>query len=228
MLDRFRHRSYELERIDTGDHTAAEYARWQREMPLIHGFFGEKRALRNSLLAEIRSSGGPKVSLLDVGAGSGQLLSTFRTWLSDRDAFMVGAEINAEAASAIGVAGMSAVRCDGTRLPFADDSFDHAFSTLTLHHLSDEDAKALVGEMGRVSRGRIFIVDLNRNPAAYYVYRLLAPLALQKLTVEDGALSILRSFKADELELLAADAGLVDIRVDRSRFNRLILSGHKQ
>lgn len=228
MFERFRHRSYELERIDTGDHTAAEYARWQREMPLIHEFFGEKRALRNSLLGEIRSSGRPKVSLLDVGAGSGQLLSTFRTWLSDRDAFMVGAEMNAEAALAIGAAEMFAVRCDGTRLPFGDDSFDHAFSTLTLHHLSDEDAKALLGEMVRVSRGRIFVVDLNRSPAAYYVYRTIAPLLFQRLTVDDGALSILRSFTATELKELATDAGLVDIRVERSRFNRLILSGQKQ
>ena len=32
MFEKFRHRSHELERLDTGDYTADEYARWQREM----------------------------------------------------------------------------------------------------------------------------------------------------------------------------------------------------
>ncbi len=194
---------------------------------MIHAFFGENRALRNSLLAEIRVSGHSELSLLDVGAGSGDLLSMVRSRLTNRKTFLVGAEINAAAAVAIRAAGLFAVRCDGTGLPFADDSFDHAFSTLTLHHLSDGDAKGLLAEMARVSRGKVFVVDLNRSPAAYYAYRVLSPLILQRLTVEDGALSILRSFTAPELASLAADVGLVEIRVERSRFNRLILSGQK-
>jgi ubiquinone/menaquinone biosynthesis C-methylase UbiE len=227
MFERFKSRSYELERIDTGDYTDAEYEQWQREMPWIHGFFGEVRALENSLLKAVRASSGRSVSILDVGAGSGTLLETLRNRLAERSSFLVGAEKHMSAAASIAARGLASVRCDAQALPFADRCFDHAICTLTLHHLNDDEAVRLLGEMARVSRGPIFAIDLNRDPLAYFAYRALAPLVLQRLTVEDGALSILRSFRKDELVDLAQRAGLRDITVEGSRMNRLILSGRK-
>lgn len=228
MSERFRTRSHELERIDTGDYTPAEYARWQREMPWIHRVFGENRALRNSLLAEIRRAAGSAVSILDVGAGSGTLLKTVQADLYGHSPFLVGVELNHEAAIMIATNGLVATRCDGTSLPFGDDSFDHAYSTLTFHHFTDDEAAAVLREMARVSRGRIFVIDLNRSAMAYYTYRALAPIMLQRLTVEDGALSILRSFNEDELLQLAREADLADVGVEHSPLNRLILSGRKR
>ena len=227
MFEKFKQRSNDLERLDTGDYTPEEYARWQREMRIIHRLFGEIRALRNSLLPAARASGESKVSILDVGAGSGELLRVLEKWTAGRKTFFVGAELNAEAARTIKSTILAAVRCDALRLPFPDSSFDYVFCSLFLHHLGDDDAVGLLKEMSRVARKRIYVIDVNRQPAAYYLYKVLGGLVLQRFSLEDGSLSILRSFSPDELVVIAKAAGLSDIKVERSMVNRLILSGRK-
>jgi hypothetical protein len=77
----------------------------------------------------------------------------------------------------------------------------------------------------RVARRRIFIIDLHRHPVAYYFYRTVGRLFLHnRLIKEDGALSILRSFKPQELINLASQAGLEDVSVERRFPYRLVLS----
>ncbi|HEX3101116.1 MAG TPA: methyltransferase domain-containing protein [Pyrinomonadaceae bacterium] len=225
MFSRFKQRSTELERLDTGDFTPAEYAKWQREMRVIHRLFGEMRALRNSLGRAFLESGEKNVSVLDVGAGSGELLRSLTSQIEG--AFLVGVELNADAVRTIRDAGLNSLRADAMKLPFADDCFDYVFCSLFLHHLDDGPAMTMLGEMSRVARKRIFVIDLNRSPVAYYFYKLVGGLFLQPFTLEDGALSILRSRPPDELTDLAERAGLKDIRVQHSRANRLILSGTK-
>lgn len=231
MFASFKQRSRELERLDTGDYTPEEYSKWQREMRVIHRFFGEMRALRNSLLREILASREAEVSILDVGAGSGELLRELSKWLVEKKAFLVGAEINMEAASAIrgeNADGVAAILADALTLPFRSDSFDYVFCSLFLHHLDDEQAVTMLREMGRVARKEIFVIDLNRSQVAYYFYKLVGSLFLQRLTLEDGALSILRSRSPDELRSLAERAHLTNVSVQHSKANRLILSGQNR
>jgi ubiquinone/menaquinone biosynthesis C-methylase UbiE len=213
------------ERLDTGDYTPEEYARWLGEMRYIHGFFGELRALKKTLLKEIALTGEKRVAILDVGAGNGYLLGEIAKLTHGRHTFFTGADIGFESAISVRAFGAAAVQCDALRLPFGNDSFDHAFCTLFLHHLDDREAVKLLTEMARVSRGKIFVVDLNRDRTAYYLYKLFAPIFFQRLTVEDGALSILRSRTPDELRHLAEAASLQQIVIVHSRLNRLVLSG---
>lgn len=231
MFSRFRQRSYQLERLDTGDYTPDEYAKWHREMKLIHRAFGEMRALRRSLMVDVHATDGAEMSILDVGAGSGELLRAVHRWLGGRRSFLVGAELNAKAARAIyrgsERSDINALQCDALRLPFADDSFDYVFCSLFMHHLTDDKAVTLIREMSRVASRRIFVIDLHRNPVAYYFYRVASRVMLQRFTREDGALSILRSFTPVELRKLGVEAGLNEISVRRSAAYRLILSGKK-
>jgi ubiquinone/menaquinone biosynthesis C-methylase UbiE len=224
MFESFAKRSYQLERLDTGDYTPAEYRRWQQEMRFIHRIFGEMRALRRTLLRDLEQTEGP-ISALDVGAGSGELLRQLQKWTSGRQTFLAGAELNREATLSIRSDTISAVQCDALKLPFEDKSFDFVFCSLFLHHLSDEAAVRLLAEMSRVAKNRIYAIDLNRQPVAYYLYKAIGSLFLQRFTVDDGALSIRRSFRPDELLRLAKAAGLRDVKVAHSRVNRLILSG---
>lgn len=225
MFERFKTRSHELERIDTGDYTAAEYRRWQKEMRFIHGIFGEARALRNTLYRDLIRDGGERFSVLDIGAGEGTLLRKLKRWSLPRSSFAVGVEIGCAGLDAIAANADAAVRADGLHLPFKNGSFDRVFCTLVLHHMSDESAVGLLKEMARVAAKRIYVIDLNRHPTAFYTYKMIGRFLLQKFTLEDGSLSILRSFSPTELLDLAERAELTDVRLERSRFNRLILSG---
>lgn len=225
LTSHFVNRCSDLERLDTGDYTPVEYALWLKDMRRIHNFFGELRALKKTLLKEIDNSAIDGVSVLDVGAGNGYVLRELGKQMNGRRAFLTGVEINADAALTIRANEVESVQCDALCLPFADSSFDHAYCTLMLHHFDDEDAVKLLAEMARVVRGKIFVVDLNRDRSAYFMYKLFAPLFLHRLAVEDGALSILRSRTPDELRSLAENAGLGGIEIIHSRLNRLVLSG---
>lgn len=231
MFQIFDERSHLLERGDTGDYTSREYTLWQKEMRAINSLLGDTRALRRVLSDELRGSDAAAVSVLDVGAGSGELLIAAKSLIGKKHSLLVGAEINPDAARSISRRhvhfDLLAVQCNGLALPFADDSFDFTVSSLFLHHLDDEQAMTLIREMSRVAKKRFFIIDLHRHAVPYYVYNTLGRLFLQPFTLEDGSLSILKSFRPAELLQLAVRAGVSDAVVKRMAAFRLVLSGTK-
>jgi len=236
MFGRFSRRSYELEHLDKGDYTAEEYRGCILELQRVNRYLGDASAMRRSVLAEIERAEPYRFSLLDVGAGSGELLrvAARRAEATGAVTRLVGLELNAVSARAIleeskDFPSIFAVRGNALRLPFADDEFDYAMCSLFTHHLKDEEVVDALGELSRVARRRIFVIDLHRHPVAYYLYRTIGPLFLRnRLIREDGALSILRSFRPEELRCLAARAGLLDISVERRFPFRLVLSAGKR
>ena len=146
----------------------------------------------------------------------------------------VGLELNERSAESINEESerfdeISSVRGDALELPFADNRFDYVICSLFTHHFVDEQVVRIFREMSRVARRRIFVIDLNRHPIAYLLYTTLGKLVLHnRLLRHDGALSILRSFKADELLALGQRAGLRDVSVERRFPFRLVLSAAAQ
>ncbi len=227
----FRNRSYQLERIDTGDYTAEEYERFLREIAFINRVIGDNRALKKTLLREIRAKNLQNFSVLDVGAGSGELLRAIAAFArkQNRQARLLGLELNEVSANAIlkeskDYAEIAAIRGDALTLPFADDSFDYALCSLFTHHFTDENVVRILSEMNRVARRGIFVIDLHRHRAAYQLYKLFcAAFRISPLVREDGLLSILRAFKVGELEKFGHQAQIKKFSVKRSSPFRLIL-----
>ena len=236
MLARFRERSYEPERLDTGDYTAREYEACLVELRRVNRWLGDAHALKSSLLPELRRARREEFSLLDVGAGSGYLLRVAAreaARLNSR-ARLVGVELNERSARSIreesrGFAEIAAVRADALRLPFADGAFDYAVCSLFTHHFTDEGVVRVLREMARVARRRVFVIDLHRHALAYLLYTTVGRLLVRTALVrEDGALSILRGFRPAELRRLGADAGLCEIEVRRRFPFRLVLSARAE
>ena len=227
----FETRSYELERIDTGDYTPEEYERFLREIRFINRFLGDVFALKKTLLREIEKTNLREFSVLDVGAGSGELLRVIAKSARNqkRKPNLFGLELNARAACAIleeskSFAEIKAVRGDALSLPFADNAFDFTICSLFTHHFTDENVVKILKEMSRVSRRRIYIIDLHRNETAYRFYKIFCRVfRISPLVREDGSLSILRSFVPQELEKLAAKANLTEISVTKHFPSRLVL-----
>ena len=234
--DSLQQRSLELEHIDKGDYTAEEYEGCLLELRRVNRWLGDERALRRTLLMEIAQGRLKSFSVLDVGAGSGELLRGVARWARKQNAAaqLVGLELNERSAQAIleesvAYQEITAVRGDALRLPFADDTFDYAICSLFTHHFRDEEIVRIVGEMSRVACRRIFIIDLHRHRLAYLLYTTIGKLVLyNRLLREDGALSILRSFRPGELRQLGEVAGLTDLRIERRLPFRLVLSGGKR
>ena len=235
MLEKFQQRSYKLEHLDKGDYTPEEYEGCIVELQWVNEWLGDASALRHSLLKEIARAELKSFSVLDVGAGSGELLRVAAKWAreTDRKAGLVGLELNARSAKSIieesrELPEISSVRADGLAIPFSDDAFDYVIQSLTLHHFDDEGAANILCEMNRVARRGLFVIDLLRNPIAYFLYTTVGHLFLHnRLLREDGALSILRSFKPDELEAIARAAELANVKVEKHFPSRLVLrAGH--
>jgi ubiquinone/menaquinone biosynthesis C-methylase UbiE len=232
VFDRFQQRSYELEHLDKGDYTAEEYEGCIIELQRVNRWLGDTRALRNSLLKDIAAAQLQSVSVLDVGAGSGELLRAIAEWAIEtkRAARLVGLELNERSAREI-VAGseqysqISSVRGDAFRVPFRDKQFDYVICSLFTHHFRDPQVVNLLQEMARVARRKIFVIDLHRNVVAYTFYTTIAKLFLHnRLIREDGALSILRSFTPDEFRTLGDKAKLKNVTVEEHFPSRLVLS----
>lgn len=227
----FAQRSTALEFIDTGDYTPEEYAEALRELRLINRYIGEYHSLKNSLLRDIKISGAKEFSVLDIGAGSGELLRLAAKFANENSmtANLTGVELNTDAAKQIlsesrEFPKITSVRTNALELPFADKTFDYAMCSLFTHHLTNIDIVRALKEMRRVSRLGIYVIDLHRHPIAYFLYTTIGKIFLKgRLVRHDGALSILRSFKPEELMQLAQDARLKNFTVKRHFPFRLIL-----
>ena len=232
MFDKFKRRTYKLEDIDTGNYTPEEYEGCISELQLVNRWIGDAHSLKATLFREIEAQRLNSFSMLDVGAGSGELLRVAAVWArqTGRRLRAVGLELNERSAAAINEEStrfpeISSVRGDALRLPFWDSEFDYAICSLFTHHFVEEQVIQILQEMSRVARRRIFVIDLHRHPMAYFLYTTLGKLVLRnRLVRNDGALSILRSFKPDELLALARRAGLSDIWIERHFAYRLVLS----
>ena len=232
MFERFRQRSYELEHLDKGDYTPEEYEGCLAELRRVNRWLGDSRALRRSVLPDIARDVLREFSLLDVGAGTGELLREVALWSRRRGttARLVGLELNGRAAAGLAEESrefweVESVRGDALRLPFAAGAFDYVMCSLFTHHFRDEACVRVLAEMARVAARRVYVIDLHRHPVAYYFYTTAGRLLLHnRLVREDGALSILRSFRPRELRVLAERAGLADVRVERRFPYRLVLS----
>lgn len=232
MFDKFKRRSNKLEYIDTGNYTPAEYEECIGELQLVNRWMGDAHSLRATLFREIEAQSLRSFSILDVGAGSGELLRVTAAWAREtgRELSAVGLELNERSAESIveesnGFREIRSVRGDALALPFADSEFDYVICSLFMHHFVDEQVVQVLREMSRVAKRRIFVIDLHRHPIAYLLYTTLGKIVLHnRLLRHDGALSIMRSFKAEELRELAQRAGLRDVWVERHFPYRLVLS----
>jgi 2-polyprenyl-3-methyl-5-hydroxy-6-metoxy-1,4-benzoquinol methylase len=143
-------------------------------------------------------------TLLDVGAASGDMGRVMRetrplaqvTSLDYIESHLAGG-------SGQRVAG------DAFALPFAPRSFDYVFSSLFLHHFTDEQVVELLAGFGRVARKQVLVIDLWRHPVPYYFISQTRWLfGWHPVTVYDGAISVEAAFRPQELTDLARRAGL--------------------
>src|SRR6476659_3922233 len=103
MSRNFEQRSLEPENLDKGSYTPEEYEGCLVELRRINEWLGDANALRDSLLKQIAQMDLQTFSVLDVGAGSGELLRVTAKWAreTNRKAALVGLELNERSARAI-------------------------------------------------------------------------------------------------------------------------------
>jgi SAM-dependent methyltransferase len=192
-------RLFESEWLDSAPPPAAE--RNLRDLVRINRWFGAHRVLLH-LFQELAHTRG-EFSVLDVGAASGDMGACLRSKYKRATVTSVDRKI-----SHLSLAAAPRVVASAPALPFRDRSFDFVLCSLVLHHYSDAHAAELAGELLRLARRAVIILELERHPLAHSFLPLTSSLlSWSQMTVHDGCASVSSGFQPHDLRAIVERAG---------------------
>lgn len=156
-----------------------------------------------------------EITIVDVGCGNGDMLRMLANYAikTDRHFKLIGIDANRFTVNY--ARHLSEVfpnihfECrDIFDQEFEKMEYDLVLCTLTLHHFKEEKIMQLLDIFKRRARVGVVINDLERSGLAYRLFQALAFVCgLNRLSREDGLLSILRGFKKRELEQFSEKMG---------------------
>lgn len=168
-------------------------------------------------LAPRLAAGPRRQSLLDLGTGSGMVPAVLAATAARRGVRLVTVGCDRKLSHLLygRRRGHRQLRVVARvqELPFADGAFDWSLSTLLLHHFDRAGNRVVLAEMRRVARAGAVIVDLCRSWLAPRLFRPLAALlGLGPVARYDGLVSLEQAWTAAEVERLAADLRVAELR----------------
>src|SRR5262245_40406911 len=206
------------------------------QLPRVNRWLGGVRVVMKEL-RKVTASVPNRDSLrvLDVGCGAGDIPEAIARWpTAKRRRFSIvglerdAATIDLAAARAKSIATLQLLRGDGLRLPFADRSFDIVTASMFCHHFYRGELEQIVGEMVRVAGKAVIINDLHRHWAALWGYRVFSHLFLRGHVIRyDGAVSVRRGFRPNELRQLGSKFPDLAWTVNRRLMFRLCMVGRR-
>jgi 2-polyprenyl-3-methyl-5-hydroxy-6-metoxy-1,4-benzoquinol methylase len=153
--------------------------------------------------------------LLDVGFGHGDMLRAIARWARRRgiSAELVGIDLNAKSQVSARSATPDDLCIDYRTGDYRDvlERFDVIVSSLVAHHISADELRDFMRYMEKSAGRGWFISDLHRHFLAHRLFPVLARLAgVHRIVLEDGLVSIARSFRAADWRAILEDAGIPD------------------
>lgn len=111
---------------------------------------------------------------------------------------------------------------DARSVPLPDHAFDIVLCSLSLHHLSPDNAVRVLCEMHRLARNGFILNDLRRGRLGYAGAWLAAHVTTRnRLTRNDAPLSVRRAYTPDELGELLRRAGIHDATISTHPWFRM-------
>lgn len=149
-----------------------------------------------------------EITIVDVGCGNGDMLRALAEYASNNNLNFKLIGIDANQFTINHAKELSkqyqniTYQCEDIfDKKFKDLKYDIVLCTLTLHHFKDAEIIKLVSVFNENARIGIVINDLQRSALAYRLFQgLCFVFRLNKMSKEDGLVSILRGFKKEELE----------------------------
>tara|TARA_B110000503_G_C7135983_1_gene408790 strand:- start:521 stop:1225 length:705 start_codon:yes stop_codon:yes gene_type:complete len=148
-----------------------------------------------------------EITIVDVGCGNGDMLRALANFgIKNNLKFnLIGIDANVFTIDyahklSIEYENISYQCEDIFNKAFSEIKYDIVLCTLTLHHFKNNQIEYLIQLFKKQARVGIVINDLHRNIIAYRAFQLICFFfKLNKMSKEDGLVSILRGFKKQEL-----------------------------
>ena len=156
------------------------------------------------------------ITIIDFGCGSGDMLRMLSKYGKDHNLNfkLIGIDANeatirhAEKCST-NFENISYLAEDIFLYDFSKFSIDIALITLTLHHFKNDEIIKIMKVIFNLVKKGIVVNDLQRSKLAYRLFQaIIFIFRLEKMTANDGLISILRGFKREDLEKFSKDLGL--------------------
>lgn len=147
-------------------------------------------------------------TIVDIGCGNGDMLRVLADYAEDKNLNFKLIGIDANQFTIKHAEKLSnhypniSYKCEDIfDYNFNSLKYDIVLCTLTLHHFKDEEIIKLMSVFYKNASIGIVINDLQRSSISYRLFQALCfVFRLNKMSEEDGLVSILRGFKKDELE----------------------------
>lgn len=192
-----------LELLDEDLGTPAEIEASFRDLRHINQWFGGIRTSTVLLRQIFRESKCPELTLLEVGAGSGDTPLTAQSVLC-REGLQLRVTLLDRVASHLPAGSTLAMAGDALRMPLRDGSFDVVSCTLLAHHFEPDALLSFAAEALRVSRRAVLINDLIRSPLHLALVYAGLPLFRSRITWHDAPASVKRAYTRSEMSRILA------------------------
>ena len=231
MWPNLRQRSADLELMDDLTIGGAELREALRQLQVINAALGAARPTLEGVARFWRTAGKPtSLTVLDVGAGSGDLSRALLGWADRHGVRMqvVLADINPETCAAAADAHRGEPRVTvvcSDLLQLALRPVDVVTAALFTHHFSQGQLPTVYRTMVGAARHGVVVNDLHRHWLAWVgIWLATRLLSRNRMIRHDAPLSVRRGFRTADLHRLRAEPGLDGLRwMWRPLFRYLIL-----
>lgn len=194
------------ELLDDDLGSPAEVAASLRDLQRINEWFGGTRVTTNLLRRVARTTRRNNLSVLELGAGNGQVSMAARQRLAS-DGIMLQVTLLDRAASHLPNDGTPAVVSDALQLPFRADAFDVVACNLIAHHFRPQELAGLAVEALRVARIAVLINDVIRSWVHLALTYAGLPLFRSRLTWHDAPASVRCAYTPGEMQEIVSRSG---------------------
>jgi 2-polyprenyl-3-methyl-5-hydroxy-6-metoxy-1,4-benzoquinol methylase len=156
------------------------------------------------------------ITIADVGCGNGDMLRMLADY-GKKEKFqfkLIGIDANAFTIDHARQLSLKYDNIDYLCIDIFSPEFEHiqydiVLCTLTLHHFHDQDIVDLITTFKKNAHTGIIINDLHRSKLAYRLFAFICRIfTLNRMSREDGLVSILRGFKKEDLEAFSQKLNL--------------------
>lgn len=223
-------RSSALELMDDLSIGGDELAEALQQLRVINRALGSAWPTLEGVLRLWRAAGRPaRLSILDVGAGSGDINRLLLAWAGRQGIEMritlvdIHPETCAVAAAYYRDEPRVQVVCSDL-LRLATGAADIATTALFTHHFRTEQLPEVYLALARAARLGVVVNDLHRHPLAWAgIWAATRLLSRNRMIRHDAPLSVRRGFQASELRQLRAAPGLAGLTYRWRPFFRYLI-----
>ena len=208
------------ELLDDDLGTATEIGGALADLRHINAWFGGTGTTVVLLRDVARAIDGRKLSVLEVGSGTGEVALAAQKALA-REGVTLDVTLLDRLASHLPANGVASVVGDALRLPFNDDAFDVVSCSLFAHHFAPDALRLFATEALRVCRRAVLINDLIRSRIHLALVYLGLPLFHSRITWHDAPASVRQAYTVDEMREVFSPLPVQRIDISRHHLYRM-------